>query len=583
MKHFFSLSFLILITLMSFGQVKKTIPSKNAGSQDSFLDANYIKALVSAHGLHFLNNELPGFEYPKGSGKHLAYATDMILSARVAGSDNKYFFGNISGSFDAKPLHAGPVSNNYSNEERAKWEKGTWKITRYDVDYHKENWQTQGYQPSEVILSWPANGNPDYGQMPVYAPFFDNNQNGLYEPLNGDYPEIRGDQSIFFVCTDSVDNFNQPVTGAMGLEVLGMGYAFNMISNSVLHNTIFFHYDIVNRSARDYTDVYVGLLFNGDIGDDNDDYFGTDVENGMIYIYNGDSIDGNGEDWSYGVNPPAVGMKIIGGPYLPADGIDNPTGQCSYDINGLNFGDDIIDNERFGMTNSIYPNNSGVPWPTEGNNFNYMRGQWNDGTYLSFGGNGRPVSGAVGPICNFMFPDVSDTLCNWGTNGALPNGGYNQNGYFWNEETTENFPGDRSGIGSIGPFNLKSGESIPLDIAFTVSQSDKGALASRENLRFNAKYIGKNAKDILCLCGETYGNDGNLAKALRVFPNPAKDRIVVFSENKDPQEYRIYNLTGSLVQTGLLVQGNNQLNISSLTPGFYLLKSGQASVKIIVQ
>ena len=203
--------------------------------------------------------------------------------------------------------------------------------------------------------------------------------------------------------------------------------------------------------------------------------------------------------------------------------------------------------------------------------------------FLTFGGNGRSETGAVGPSFNFMFPGVSATFCNWGTNGALPNGGYNQNGYFWTEETTGNAPVDRRGIGSRGLFNLKSGERIPLDIAFTVSQSDNGALASRESLRFNAKYIGKNAKDILCTCGETYGNEDNLARSIRVFSNPAKNRIVVFLENKNPQEYRIYNLNGGLVQIGLLAEGNNRLDISSLSPGFYYIKSGQKSVKFIVQ
>jgi hypothetical protein len=47
----------------------------------------------------------------------------------------------------------------------------------------------------------------------------------------------------------------------------------------------------------------------------------------MVYAYNADSVDGEGEPGSYGEHPPAIGMKVIGGPLIPDDGIDNPAGE----------------------------------------------------------------------------------------------------------------------------------------------------------------------------------------------------------------------------------------------------------------
>ena len=216
--------------------------------------------------------------------------------------------------------------------------------------------------------------------------------------------------------------------------------------------------------------------------------------------------------------------------------------------------------------------------------YNFMRGVWKDGTPVIFGGNGHSSNGGEGPACKFMFPDVSDTLCNWGTAGVLPNGGYNQNGYFWNEITTGNAPNDRRILASIGPFSVRSGESIPLDFCYIFVQADGGAIASRDSLIKAAGYIQNNEREIIAFAAPPYGKKDIPAQSnFKVFPNPAKDRIVVASENKNPQEYRIYNITGSLVQSGILVQGNNQLNISSLTPGFYVIKSGQISTKLIVQ
>jgi hypothetical protein len=88
-----------------------------------------------------------------------------------------------------------------------------------------------------------------------------------------------------------------------------------------------------------------------DLGFFGDDYIASDVTNGMMYGYNGTTVDGTGQTYAYGEHPPAIGLKVIGGPFLEPDGIDNLSGECGCSLNGLNFGDNIADNERMGMTN----------------------------------------------------------------------------------------------------------------------------------------------------------------------------------------------------------------------------------------
>ena len=552
----------------------------------AYSDANNVNALISPVGNHFWDFNDSKFEVPKGSGKNAVFCSTFWMGGLTPDSNlclaaEKY--RQVGMDF----TH-GPIRLHEDSAETAKWLPGTWKLNKEDIDFHKNNWDKNGYIPNEVILNWPANGNPANGQMEIYAPFYDRNYNGKYESMKGDYPLIRGDQTVFFIMNDSMLIHTETKWNKMGIEVLGMAYEFSRPDNPVLNNTLFMHYDIINRSANNYENAYLGLFLSNSLGDANDDYIGTDVAHGMVYAYNSDDMDGSGEPWTYGNKPPAFGMKIIGGPYLPADGIDNPTGECSYDINGLNFGDEVVDNERMGMTNSFqfYNYSGGTYWETEfaPDYYYQMKGLWKDGSSLIFGGNGHESTGGVGPECNFVFPDKSDTNCNWGTGGVLPNGGYNQNGYFWNEITTGNVPGNRPILASIGPFNVRSGESIPLDFCYIFVQAEGGAIASRDSLIKAAGYIQNNEREIIAFNAPPYGKKENSAQSnFKVFPNPAKDRIVVFSENKDPQEYRIYNLTGSLVQTGMLVQGNNQLNISSLTPGFYIIESGQISTKLIVQ
>jgi hypothetical protein len=118
-------------------------------------------------------------------------------------------------------------------------------------------------------------------------------------------------------------------------------------------------------------------------------------------------------------------------------------------INGINFGDSIVDNERFGMRRFVYHNNLGGYWAMTDPDraaeyYNYLRGFWKDGIRMRYGGNAHPNAGGDGPECDFMFPSDTDP-CNWGTHGIQPNyiTGAGGSGVKWTEETAGNEPYDR--------------------------------------------------------------------------------------------------------------------------------------------
>ena len=194
---------------------------------------------------------------------------------------------------------------------------------------------------------------------------------------------------------------------------------------------------------------------------------------------------------------------------------------------------------------------------------------------MIFGGNGNIGAGGVGPESNFMFPGNTDTLCNWGTNGVQPNGGYNQSGLFWNEATSGNVPFDRRGLSSIGPFAINAGQSIPLDYCFTFARDYTGDnLSSVELLQDLVSTITTNPEDYISI-PSTYFSINEQAKPtkLSVHPNPAHDWIIVVSEEKAAQPFFLYDYSGKLVLDGNLKSGKNQINIQSMKPGVYLLKS----------
>ncbi|MFT4522925.1 MAG: hypothetical protein ACI8ZN_001877, partial [Bacteroidia bacterium] len=49
------------------------------------------------------------------------------------------------------------------------------------------------------INNWPGNGNASKGEPTLIAPFKDLNGNNIYEPANGEYPLIRGEESHFAI------------------------------------------------------------------------------------------------------------------------------------------------------------------------------------------------------------------------------------------------------------------------------------------------------------------------------------------------------------------------------------------------
>jgi len=202
-----------------------------------------------------------------------------------------------------------------------------------------------------------------------------------------------------------------------------------------------------------------------DIGWYADDYVGCDVQRGSYFGYNGTPVDGTGQPSAYGEHPPTQSVTILAGPYMDPDDIDNPKKDgegrqlCNASVNGVNFGDSIVDNERYGMCKFMdFHNVTSLVYPEDpyyaADYYNMMKGIWKDGKRMTYGGNGHDtLGGSSGTYCNFMYPGLSDTLF-WGTGCQPPNGPVN-----WTEETVSNVPGDRRCMASMGPFTFHPGDA----------------------------------------------------------------------------------------------------------------------------
>jgi hypothetical protein len=61
---------------------------------------------------------------------------------------------------------------------------------------------------------------------------------------------------------------------------------------------------------------------------------------------------------------------------------------------------------------------------------------------------------------------------------------------------------------------------------------------------------------------------------ISVYPNPAKDFVKI--EGIEPAEVQVYNAVGQMVKT---IQGSNEINVSGLAEGIYLLRITDADGK----
>ncbi|MBD3637809.1 MAG: T9SS type A sorting domain-containing protein [Crocinitomicaceae bacterium] len=478
--------------------------SKAAGcapaNASTFLEFNNVKALIHTGGnlWQISGQNFSQYEVPKGSGIMALFTSALWLGGvdingqlKIAAvryrNGNDYWTGPLTDGGDAEiiPSECLKYDRHFVISQDEVREFDAWfKAGEKDA---LEGTNTQGeqfldYEIPLSILEWPAHGDPSLGQNYYLAPFYDRDQDGNYNPYNGDYPwydiekelnctvdrtvTLYGDQTIWWVMNDKGNIHTETGGDPLGMEIRCQAFAF--ATNDEVNNMTFYNYELVNRSTQTLYGTYFGVFIDGALGGPNDDYVGCDVSRGLGYTYNGDNVDETmGGFLGYGANPPAAGVDFFEGPYQDDDGVDNPLTTnytqaitekgIPYSGLGIGYGDGIVDNERMGMRRFLYYNNFGGGGlnaqtdPQSGQDYyNYLSGFWKDGTAFVYGGSGHPASNGALPAIesDYMFPGSSDSL-GWGT-GGIPQ-------QPWTEQTAGNVPYDRRFAQSSGPFVLQPG------------------------------------------------------------------------------------------------------------------------------
>jgi len=163
------------------------------------------------------------------------------------------------------------------------WDK-SWSITKSEIEKHKVDYNTDGYQTPPSIANWPAQGHGSFAKY--LAPFVDVNSDKTYNPSDGDYPAIKGDESAYFIFNDLANEHKASFGQDFGIEVQLMAYTIQESS------TVFLEYFIINRGSLNYQDVKIGFFLDGQCGNRNDNYTGTyESYPQSIFVYNADTVD----------------------------------------------------------------------------------------------------------------------------------------------------------------------------------------------------------------------------------------------------------------------------------------------------
>jgi hypothetical protein len=506
-----------------------------AGNAQTTLDVNNIRTTILTGGDQWWDaNSNPRYEVPKGSGLHSIYAGALWMGGVDAGGNIKIAAQTYRQTGDDMWPGAINKTNVSIDASRCKFYDRHWKVTKAEVlDF------IGGGAATKDIREWPGNGDVAYGEDQSLAPFFDNDQNGVYSSDAGDYPYynfsgnypnnvcndyIFGDETLWWVINDVGEAHTATVDGGqIGVEIRCQGFAFK--TNDEVNNMTFYKYQIINRGTSPLLNTYFGVWCDPDLGKATDDFVGCDVSLGLGYVYNGDADDDGGG--AYGLNPPAAGIDFFQGPLAdPLDGIDNNK-------------DGVIDEpgEQIIMSKYLYYNN--VNNTPDGNpsgaahHYNYLQGIWGDGQVMSYGGDGRDPNN---PPCNYMFPGLTDP--------DFPSTN-------WTEVTAGNTPEDRRFLQSAGKFTLQPGAVNYITTGVVWARTSTGGPEGSISLM---KLADAKAQAIFDNCFQVLDGPNAPDLAIRELSN----QIIITLQNYNDSAVELYSKIDPVIPE-VVYQGNDTI------------------------
>ena len=425
--------------------------------------------------------------------------------------------------------------------------KRVFKVTQAQISQFKNlSFPANVAQVDSAILYWPGAQNPsvlsDYGVniSSQLAPFVDVNHNGIYDPLQGDYPGIIGDEGIFFVFNDARKPHTETNGFPLGVEIRGIATSFTDSTTPLpyekraVNNAIFVQYEVENKSDTNYTGFDFAMWLDPDLGCFNNDYVGCDTTRDLMMCYNGTSPDPNcSPELGYGSINAALGVKYL----------NHPMNVFGYFTNmgGAATGDPISAMQYRNYSEGLWVDNSPFTWDSIG--------------YYS-----EPPTPTT-----FIFPGDPNDSTQWSEIHLQDRG------------SPINNPGDRRMFSSTRNLNFNIGETKCFDFAFFTSldtSSNTDMFKIVDTLKRDADIIQAfyNTHFTPCQGQFTLAVPEIKARPLNVsiFPNPTSNQITIEASD-NIQTLQLMDVTGRVLIDKTVGSSRVVLSVSNLAKGVYML------------
>lgn len=507
-------------------------PAFHAQTYFEDVTMNNVRFRLHANGLMFYDslNQTGVCEMPLGNGQH---------ALRAGG----FWFAGVNESGQLQ----GSAHTSYTD---AQWRYGLnitdpsapgtgmnqiWGLTRTEVNAFRDEFTANGYIANlslyPNIRDYPAFVLDRDGNRVAFAPFVDvDGDPFVYDPTAGDYPVMYGDKMRFLAFTGA-SHTHGPTGQFAPVDVMMWVFSYYCPSSTALRNSLFIKYRLVNPSVLSFNNAHAGYYLGYQIGNPQDNFFGSDPSLELMYGYNGYPIDSGG----YGSFSPAVGATLL-------QGFQDGNGLLLNAANAAGFRQDTAGNEGF-------------PYQMD-HVYNYLRNPKRD------------LSGTPG----FAYDG----------NPTLPAGN--------TESAAGNSPGTRAGVLAMETFDFLPGQVTEGYFAISMGvDSLVGGVFGMGVLKDHITQI-RNAwhPDSTGPCGAIHPLEIEPLHSLsgQIWPNPAQDEVIIRSDQFPVDEIQILNLEGKLVRRWDLGRENEvKVPLNHLPAGMYLVsvrtRAGQFWKKLI--
>lgn len=445
--------------------------SQNVVQEQIRFDCNNIDTWIQNTGIFnsdIRTSNTPGAMWPKGSNRFSIFSSGLSIGTYIEGQlkmATASYKGEYAPSY-VQYIDLVPIA-----------------VSTPDFKLYKV---TSSDSTSADYINW-------YKMVPFGAPYFDRNNNGVFDQ-GIDRPGIKNATQTIFVCM--TDGFPENHTSGEGfsggttplfseMHLTAWGY-----NKEGLKDIQFLSFVIINKNTKSWNNTFLGIVADPDIGDATDDYIGCDTVLNLGYCYNSDNMDGNGYPPTYGANPPATGMRYLFSPLVQTGNQNDSV--VFYEPPGSNNRRVKKGYRQLGMSSFVYYRNAssgGIACETQPTQpieaFRYLNGVKKDGSpWFNAGTKQRTKK---------LFPGNPETGSGWTEYGYNGNPNIALIKYCAGGDSTATFlspPGERRFILGTGNANLtinpNDTQRIILAQIITGGSNNKNAVSVLKNLSTTA-------------------------------------------------------------------------------------------------